>query len=393
MKFYITAGEASGDLHASNLVKAMKQMRASVTLRGVEGSAKVSPDGSTPPTMTPLFRGFGGDLMKNAGVELVKHYRETAFMGFWEVLKNLRTILGYIDLCKKDILEWQPDAIILVDYPGFNLRIAEFAHKNGFKVFYYISPQVWAWKSSRVNKIKRDVDKMFVILPFEKDFYKKWNYDVEFVGHPLLDEIAGKTFPKFETLPKLMTTMPIVALLPGSRKQEISIVLPIMLEVINDFPDHQFVVAAVSSIEENFYRSIIGNKNCELIFDKTYSLLSKARAALVTSGTATMETALFNVPQVVCYKGSGLSYFIGKRLVDVKFIAMVNLIVDRLLVKELIQQELNPLNLKSELKKILFDEEKRKEIVDGYKELKEKLGGEGASVRTAKKILELASNK
>ncbi|HYV93324.1 MAG TPA: lipid-A-disaccharide synthase [Chitinophagales bacterium] len=366
MKFYVIAGEASGDLHASNLVKALKQLEPAVQ-----------------------FRGFGGDLMKNAGVELVTHYRETAFMGFWEVIKNLKTILSYIDLCKKDVLNWRPDAIILIDYPGFNLRIAEFAHKNSFKVFYYISPQVWAWKSSRVKKIKRDVAKMFVILPFEKDFYKKWNYDVEFVGHPLLDELKDIKTADL----RLKTQKPVIALLPGSRKQEIARMLPIMLEVVNDFPDHQFVVGAVNSVEENFYRSIIGNKNCEIVFDKTYSLLSLAKAALVTSGTATMETALFNVPQVVCYKGSGLSYFIARRIVDVKYIAMVNLIVDRPLVKELIQQELNYSNLKSELNKILFDEPGRKEIQDGYKELKEKLGGAGASEKTAKKILELLINK
>lgn len=373
MKFYLIAGEASGDLHASNLVKQLKQLQPGAQ-----------------------FRGLGGDRMEAEGTVLVKHYRNTAFMGFWEVIKNLRTILGSIDLCKKDILEWKPDAIILVDYPGFNLRIAEFAHKNGFsegipsgKIFYYISPQVWAWKSSRVKKIKRDIDKMFVIVPFEKDFYQKWNYDVEFVGHPLLD--ALKDF-KTEDI-RLKTQKPIVAILPGSRKQEIATMLPIMLEVLNDFPDYQFVIAAVNSVEENFYRSIIGTKNCELVFDKTYSLLSKSTAALVTSGTATMETALFNVPQVVCYKGSGLSYFIARRLVDVKYIAMVNLIVDRPLVKELIQHELNHSNLKTELQKILFDEERRKEIEEGYKELKEKLGGAGASERTAKKILELMSKK
>jgi lipid-A-disaccharide synthase len=379
MKFYLVAGEASGDLHASNLVKQLKHASASHT---------DEPSGRGL-SMTPTFRGFGGDLMKNAGVELVKHYRETAYMGFWEVVKNLRTILGSIDLCKKDILEWKPDALILVDYPGFNLRIAEFAHKRRLKVFYYISPQVWAWKSSRVKKIRRDVDRMFVILPFEKDFYRKWNYDVEFVGHPLLDELK---YFKTEDL-RLKTQKPIIALLPGSRKQEIAEMLPIMLEVVNDFQDHQFVVGAVNSVEGNFYRSIIGNKNCELVFDKTYSLLSSAKAALVTSGTATMETALFNVPQVVCYKGSALSYFIARRLVDVKYIAMVNLIVDRLLVKELIQDELNHSNLRTELQKILFDEERRKEIEDGYKELKEKLGGIGASEKTAKKILELMSKK
>jgi len=363
MKFYIIAGEASGDLHSSNLVKAMKSLNNDIS-----------------------FRGFGGDKMRTAGVEIVKHYRETAFMGFWEVMIHLRKILGLIDLCKNDIQEWKPDALILVDYPGFNLRIAEWAKKNGFKVFYYISPQVWAWKSSRVNKIKRDVTTMLTILPFEKDFYHKWNYEVEFVGHPLLDAI--KDF-KTEAL-RVKANKPIVAILPGSRKQEIATMLPIMLQQANDFPDYQFVIAGVNSIEQNFYTELIGNKNVDLIFDQTYSLLSQAKAALVTSGTATMETALYNVPQVVCYKGSALSYFIARRLVDVKFIAMVNLVLDRALVKELIQQDLTAENLKIELQKILSDEQARKEIAAGYSELKEKLGGAGASVRAAKIILNAA---
>jgi len=362
MKFYIIAGEASGDLHASNLVKAIKS---------------INPDSE--------FRGFGGDKMKIAGVEIAKHYRETAFMGFWEVIKNLRTILGFIEYCKKDIDAWKPDAVILIDYPGFNLRIAEWARPNGYRIFYYISPQVWAWKSSRVKKIKRDVDKMLVIFPFEMDFYRKWNYEVEFVGHPLLD--ALKDF-KTEDL-RLKTNKPVIAILPGSRKQEIATMLPIMLQVVNDFPENQFVVAGVNSIEKTFYDELIGNANVDLIFDQTYSLLSISKAALVTSGTATMETALFNVPQVVCYKGSSLSYFIARRLVDVKYIAIVNLVLDRPLVKELIQQDLNKENLTAELKRILFDESAKKEISEGYTELKTKLGGEGASKRAAEIILKM----
>ena len=362
MKFYIIAGEASGDLHASNLVKAIKSINADAE-----------------------FRGFGGDKMKATGVEIVKHYRETAFMGFWEVIKNLRTILGFIEYCKKDIDAWKPDAVILIDYPGFNLRIAEWARPNGYRIFYYISPQVWAWKSSRVKKIKRDVDKMLVIFPFEMDFYRKWNYEVEFVGHPLLD--ALKDF-KTEDL-RLKTNKPVIAILPGSRKQEIATMLPIMLQVVNDFPENQFVVAGVNSIEKTFYDELIGNANVDLIFDQTYSLLSISKAALVTSGTATMETALFNVPQVVCYKGSSLSYFIARRLVDVKYIAIVNLVLDRPLVKELIQQDLNKENLTAELKRILFDESAKKEISEGYTELKTKLGGEGASKRAAEIILKM----
>ncbi|MEO5675740.1 MAG: lipid-A-disaccharide synthase [Chitinophagales bacterium] len=395
MRFYIIAGEASGDLHASNLVKALNDI-VGATLSGSEESVNASTNGSASPSTTLQFRGFGGDKMKDAGVVLVKHYRETAFMGFLEVVMNLKKILGYIEACKKDILEWQPDAVILVDYPGFNLRIAEFAHKTGYKVFYYISPQVWAWKASRVNKIRRDVDRMFVILPFEKEFYRKLNYDVEFVGHPLLD--AMQNFKTDDiTVPDIRgtfsTSKPIITLLPGSRKQEIAKMLPIMLQVVNDFPDHRFLVAAVNSVDEGFYRSIIANKKCELVFDQTYSLLSSAKAALVTSGTATLETALYHVPQIVCYKGSGLSYLIARRLVDVKYIALVNLILDRPLLKELIQHELNRSNLQTELNEILYDDSRKKEIEQGYKELHEKLGGAGASALTAKKILEILTMK
>ena len=361
MRFYIIAGEASGDLHASNLVKQLKVQRHDLS-----------------------FRGLGGDMMQRQGVELLKHYRETAFMGFWEVFSNLKKILDYIDLCKKDILEWKPDALILVDYPGFNLRIAEFAKQNGFRIFYYISPQVWAWKSSRVKKIKRDVDRMFVILPFEKDFYKEWNYKVEFVGHPLLDAIADHSFEKKSHID---TDKPVVALLPGSRRQEISKMLPVMLEIISYFPDYQFVIAGIDAIDENFYRQMIGERNCGLVFNQTYALLSQSKAALVTSGTATLEAALFGVPEVVCYKGSALSFWIGRQLVDVKYISLVNLILDQPLVKELIQNKFNAENLKNELK-IILNGDKAEALQLGYAELKEKLGGSGASKKTAELILE-----
>jgi lipid-A-disaccharide synthase len=362
MRFYIIAGEASGDLHASNLVKAMRAIHT--------GSE---------------FRGIGGDLMMAQEVSLLLNYRETAFMGFWEVIKNLRRILGYINQCKKDILQWKPDAIILVDYPGFNLRIADFAREAGIKVFYYISPQVWAWKSSRVKKIRRDVDRMFVILPFEKEFYRKWNYEVDFVGHPLLDAIASHDF---STEINVAKRDHLIALLPGSRKQEIAEMLPLMMKIVPSFPDHHFVIAGLGSIEENFYRQLMGNGHCSLVIDQTYSLLSIAKAALVTSGTATLETALFNVPEVVCYKGSPLSFWIGRQLVDVKYISLVNLILDRPLLKELIQQEFIAANLVHELNEILFDEKKRRELASGYKELKEKLGGAGASQKTAALILQ-----
>ncbi|MCY7409775.1 MAG: lipid-A-disaccharide synthase [Chitinophagales bacterium] len=368
MRFYIIAGEASGDLHAANLIKEIR---------------KIQP-GS-------IFRGLGGDLMKEQGVSLLKHYRQTAFMGFVEVIKNLKKILGFISECKKDILEWKPDAIILVDYPGFNLRIAEFAKQNGYKVFYYISPQVWAWKASRVKKIKRDVDRMFVILPFEKDFYKTWNYEVDFVGHPLLDAVKDfvpeKLYLKNDSEPNQIEK-PVIAILPGSREMEITKILPVMLEVVDAFPEYQFVVAAINSIEESFYKKIIGEKNCILLFNKTYSLLANSRAALVASGTATLETAIFSVPQIVCYRGNAISFWIAKRLVDVKYISLVNLILDRQLIKELIQADLTKENIIIELNRILLDEIKRTEIFSGYKELQEKLGGPSASLKTAQSILE-----
>ncbi|MBK9730212.1 MAG: lipid-A-disaccharide synthase [Chitinophagaceae bacterium] len=366
MRFYIIAGEASGDLHAANLVKAM---------------SKLQPES--------LFRGIGGDLMKQEGVELVKHFKETAFMGFWEVFKNLRKILGFIEIAKKDILAWKPDAVILVDYPGFNLRIASFAKEKHLKVFYYISPQVWAWKASRVRKIKRDVDHLFVILPFEKEFYKKWNYEVTFVGHPLLDATE-----KFIHQPiNLQLEKPVVALLPGSRKQEIGTILPVMLDIIPHFPDVQFVLAGVNSIDENFYREIIGNADVQLLFNQTYALLSQSKAALVTSGTATLEAALFNVPEVVCYKGGAVSFWIGKQLVDVKYISLVNLILNQPLVKELIQQEFTASNLITELSELLYDQNRRDSVLKGYELLKEKLGRSGASVNTAELILQASKLK
>lgn len=366
MKYYIIAGEASGDLHASNLMKELKKKDQQAE-----------------------FRFWGGDLMQEQGGTLVKHYRDLAFMGFAEVLMNLRTILGNIKFCKKDIENYRPDAVILVDYPGFNLRIAEFVKSLGIKVYYYVSPQIWAWKTGRVHTIKKFVDRMFVILPFEKDFYQKYDYEVHFVGHPLLD--AMKDLPElhlaeFKSKHQL-DERKIIALLPGSRKQEIKVKLPIMLSVVKDFPDYQFVVAGAPSQDENFYREV-GGKDLKIIFGKTYDLLRSADAALVTSGTATLETALLNTPEVVCYKGSRISYEIGKRVVKyVKYISLVNLIMDREVVKELIQNELTTSNLKSELTKIL-NEPKRSEILNDYTELRKILGGAGASERTAELIWE-----
>ena len=365
MKYYIIAGEASGDLHGSNLMKELKKKDAQAE-----------------------FRFWGGDLMQEQGGKLVKHYRDLAFMGFAEVIMNLRTILGNIKFCKKDIQEFKPDAVILIDYPGFNLRVAEFVKNLGIKVYYYISPQIWAWKTGRVHTIKKFVDRMFVILPFEKDFYAKYDYEVDFVGHPLLD--ALKDLPEFTTekfkSENNLDDRKIIAILPGSRKQEIKVKLPIMLSVAKDFPDYQFVVAGAPSQEESFYREIAG-KDLKIVFGKTYDLLRSAEAALVTSGTATLETALLNTPEVVCYKGSRISYEIGKRVVKyIDYISLVNLIMNREVVKELIQSELNTKNLKSELSKIL-KEPKRSEILKDYNDLREKLGGEGASERTAELII------
>jgi lipid-A-disaccharide synthase len=369
MKYYIIAGEASGDLHASNLMIALRKL-----------------DPST------QFRCWGGDLMQAQGGELVKHYRDLAFMGFSEVAMNIRTIIGNIKRCKEDILKNKPDALILVDYPGFNVRIAEFAHNAGLKVFYYISPQVWAWKKSRVFKIKKFVDRMFVILPFEKEFYARYNCEVDFVGHPLLDMIESLptndpvSFRKSNNL----TEEPIIALLPGSRKQEISKMLPLMVAVIPHFGSYQFVVACAPSVEVGFYKSLTGNANVRLISGATHALLQNSFAALVTSGTATLETALFNVPEVVCYKGSFISYQIAKRVIDpsiIKYISLVNLIMDREVVKELIQHDLNPANLVTELKKITSEKVTREQMLDDYSRLREKLGGAGASEKTARLML------
>ena len=365
MKYYIIAGEASGDLHGSNLMKEIK---------------KKDPNAS--------FRFWGGDLMMEQGGTLVKHYRDLSFMGFLEVILNLRTILGNIKFCKKDIAAYKPDAVILIDYPGFNLRVAEFVKGLGIKVYYYISPQIWAWKTGRVHSIKKFVDRMFVILPFEKEFYSKYDYDVDFVGHPLLDalkDLPELNLEEFKSKNKL-DDRKIIALLPGSRKQEIKIKLPLMLSVANDFPDYQFVVAAAPSQEEEFYKGIAGN-DLNIVYGQTYDLIRNADAALVTSGTATLETAFLNTPEVVCYKGSLISYEIGKRVVkNIEYISLVNLIMNREVVKELIQNELNSKNIKQELTKIL-SEPKRSKILDDYKELRQKLGGTGASERTADLIV------
>lgn len=359
MRYYIIAGEASGDLHASNLMK-----------------------GLTSRDPNAEFRCWGGDLMEAAGGTLVKHYRELAFMGFWEVAMNIRTILRNMRTCKQDILEWKPDVIILVDYPGFNLRIAKWAKENNLCVFYYISPQIWAWKESRVHQIKANVDKMFVILPFEKDFYKKYNYEVSYTGHPLLDVVAEfRRDPDFRKINGL-DDRPVIALLPGSRQQEINAILSEMLKVVDDFPEHQFVVAGAPATPTKVYEEIIGEKAVKIVSGETYNLLSIAKAALVTSGTATLETALFNVPQVVCYRGSYITYYLVKSMIKIPYISLVNLILDKPFLTELIQKDFNRERVGIELTKIL-DEKNIISIQDNYLSLKQLLGEKGAADKAA----------
>ena len=368
MNYYIIAGEASGDLHAANLIRELRQ---------IDTSAKI--------------RAWGGDRMAREGAVMVKHYKDLAFMGFVEVLMNLRSIFHNLNFCKKDILAFQPDVIILVDYPGFNLRIAEWAHQQSIRVFYYISPQIWAWKQSRVKQIRQNVERMFVILPFEQKFYQRFGVKVDFVGHPLLDaieaEISDHPFNAVEFISRnKLSGKPLIALLPGSREQEIAKMLAQMLSVINDYPEHQFVIAGVNTIHESFYQSIIGTKPVKLVFDQTHELLRSSEVALVTSGTATLETALLNVPEVVCYKGGYLSYLIARQLIKVKYISLVNLIMDRVVVKELIQDQLNTKNLKYEIDRILNLPEEKKRIFSDYAELRHVLGDKGASKKTAQLI-------
>jgi len=373
MKYYIIAGEASGDLHASNLVAEIKKKDKKAE-----------------------FRGCGGDLMKAQGVDLLKHYRTMAYMGFVEVAVNLRKVLGNIAQCKKDLLDYQPDVVILVDYPGFNFRIADFAHEKGFKVVYYISPQLWAWKRRRVRKVKRSVDKMLVILPFEEEFYKSYGVDVTYVGNPLLDELA-----KFGTANRsiflrrnsLGEKREIIAMLPGSRKQEVKRVLPVMLKVVPHFPDYQFVIGGVSSLDKELYKNLMGQSDAFLVENQTYELLQNSSAAMVTSGTATLETALFTVPEVVCYKATGFSYRLAKWMIKVKFISLVNLVMGREVVKELIQGDLTEEKLVEELEQLLHNGKRQRKLLEDYEELKDRLGNAGASEKAADAILAVMKPK
>jgi lipid-A-disaccharide synthase len=364
MKYYLIAGEASGDLHGSRLITALD---------------REDPNAG--------FRAWGGDLMAAAGAHLVKHYRDLAFMGFAEVVRNLRTIMRNIRDCKKDITAFNPDALILIDYPGFNLRIAKWAKNQGFRVFYYISPQIWAWHSSRVHGIKASVDKMFVILPFEKDFYAKYHYEVEFVGHPLLDIVDNYQDTNPEASFATKEEKPVIALLPGSRKQEIMRMLPLMLQIPRYLPDFRFVIAAAPAIPEGFYRQFLQPESeVPLVYGKTYAILKSAFAAIVTSGTATLETALFGIPQIVCYRGGRASFFVARRLVQVKHISLVNLILDRPLLTELVQHQCTVEAMLQSLNAIL-DGPGRTHILEGYQQLRQHLGTNGAAERTAKGIL------
>jgi lipid-A-disaccharide synthase len=365
MKYYIIAGERSGDLHGSNLIK---------------GILKHDPEAQ--------IRAWGGDMMQNAGAEIVKHYRDLAFMGFFEVVKNLPTILGFLSFCKKDIKNFQPDVVILIDYSGFNMRVAKFAKLNGFKNFYYISPKVWAWNQSRALNIKRFVDKMFVIFPFEKDFFKQYNYEVEYVGNPLFDAIADFTpNPNFKKEARL-GQKPIIALLPGSRKQEVETMLPLMMSQVYEFPDYQFVIGTVSNLPKELYARWQSIFPVKLVVDEAYNLLSVADAALVTSGTATLETALFNVPQVVCYRGGWAAFQVYKRVIRVPFVSLVNLIAGREVVKELLQYDLTKENLTDELTKITVNQYTRQNQLDGYSEIRSLLGEKGASERAGALMVE-----
>ncbi len=365
MRYYIIAGEASGDLVGGNLIRAIHEQDTHANVRC-----------------------WGGDKMETAGATLIKHYRELAFMGFVEVITHLRAIFRNIEFCKKDILAYKPDVLVLIDYPGFNLRIAEWAKKQNMRIAYYVSPQVWAWKEKRVEKIKRDVDKMLVILPFEVDFYKKWDYKVTYVGHPLVEVVREEK----NNVPVIsLSDKPVIALLPGSRAQEIKVKLPIMLRMVKYFPEYCFVIAQASAQPDSLYKEIIGEEPVLLVKDQTYNLLKQAKAGLITSGTATLETALFGVPQVVCYKGNAVSFWLATKLVSVKYISLVNLIMDKPVVTELIQGELTEANLKTALTRLLQDEAYKKELKQDYETLWHSLGDKHASVNAAKEIISLAS--
>jgi lipid-A-disaccharide synthase len=360
LKYYLIAGERSGDFHAANLMR---------ELRGQDTAAE--------------FRYWGGDMMQAEGGELVRHYQDLAIMGFLEAATSVLKFRGYLKQCQADIMAYKPDVLILVDYAGFNMRMAKFAKEQGIKVFYYISPKIWAWNQGRVEKVKAYVDKMFVILPFETEFYQKFNYPVDYTGNPTADAVAEyQPTPDFHERNRLDPNKPIIAVLPGSRKQEIEEMLHEMIAILPGFQEYQFVVAGVNNLDPNYYKHFHRN-GIRFVFDQTFDLLSHASAALVTSGTATLETALFDVPQIVCYRTSALSYAIGKMVIKVPYISLVNLIAGREVVKELIQGEFTARNLLDELRTLLTDPAYLARMKAGYAELREKLGQHQAAKKTA----------
>jgi lipid-A-disaccharide synthase len=362
MRYYLIAGERSGDLHGSNLIYALRKRDSQA-----------------------VFRGFGGDYMKEAGMELAVDYHQMAFMGFVAVIANLRTISRLLKYCKQDILSFQPDAIILIDYAGFNMRIAGFAKKKNFKVFYYISPKVWAWNTKRAWKLKTNVDRLFSILPFEKDFFKKFDWEIDYVGNPVLDAIKGfKPDPDFLKKQDLVTEKRIIALLPGSRKMELKRMIPVMAEVVKMNPEYQFVVAAVKNLPNELYTPLRAMPTVKFVYESTYDLLVHARAAIVTSGTATLETGLFKVPQAVIYKAGVIEYALLKRLVKVPFISLSNLIANKLVIKEFIQHEMNAQNLNTELKQLVEETETRRKMLSDYDEIYKNLNIGSASENAAK---------
>lgn len=364
MNYYIIAGEASGDLHGSNLMKGLKK---------TDPKAK--------------FRFWGGDLMKAQGGELVMHYQDLAIMGVLEVVQNLGKIRKNLKYCRQDLEAYKPDVLILIDYAGFNLRIAKFARGIGFRIFYYISPKIWAWKQSRIHKIKKYVDRMFVILPFEVDYYKSFDFQVEYEGNPVVDAVEGKirtigdrgSFLSEHRLPD----KPIIGLMPGSRKQEIRYILPVMLEAVKYYADYQFLMACSPSVEAGFYKEFVKDQDITLLYGQAYPILKHADAAMIASGTATLEAALLKVPEVVCYYVNPVSYFIGSRFVNVKFISLVNLIMDREVVKELLQSDLKAEHVREELDRILFDAEYRNNMLLAFDNLKKRVGTPGVSERVA----------
>ncbi|NND34597.1 MAG: lipid-A-disaccharide synthase [Saprospiraceae bacterium] len=367
MKYYLIAGEASGDMHGANLMRALKDKDADAE-----------------------FRFWGGDKMQQAGGVLVKHYRDTAYMGFIEVFKNLKSILSNLTFCKKDLLHYDPDYIIFIDYPGFNIRVAKWARKKRIraKLVYYISPQVWAWKPGRANDLRDILDQMYVILPFEPAFYAKYGFEVTYVGHPLFDHLQKLEYPQTLQQKYDLPDLPVIAILPGSRQQEIKKLLEIMIAMVPLFQDYQFVIAAVSTVPETAYQRARDRERVSIISDDTNLVLHSSEAALVASGTATLEAALMHVPQVVCYRGGSLNYQIAKRLIDVKYISLVNLIIDEPLVVELIQNQLTKESLHKALTEILT-ESGRKRLISGYAGLADKLGGPGASQRVASGIVQM----